>query len=90
MRLDLFLKISRLVKRRAVARSLCDAGRVAVNGHESKPGKELRQGDVVEILFNAKRVELEVLSLPVSPKNTNMDVPYRIIAEKTIPQENTL
>ncbi len=90
MRLDLFLKISRLVKRRAVARSLCDAGRVIVNGHESKPGKELRQGDVIEILFNAKRVELEVLSLPLSPKNTNTDVPYRIIAEKTIPQENTV
>ncbi len=90
MRLDLFLKISSLVKRRAVARSLCDAGRVVVNGHESKPGKELRQGDIIEILFNAKRVELEVLSLPVSPKKISADALYRIIAEKIIPQESTL
>jgi len=90
VRLDLFLKISRLVKRRAVARSLCDAGRVLVNGHESKPGREIKQGDGIVLLFNAKHVELEVLSLPVSPKNTSTKVPYRIITEKTIPQENTL
>lgn len=84
MRLDLFLKTSRLVKRRTVAREMCDAGRVLVNGHETKPSKELKQGDRVALQFTTKSIELEVLALPdrKSVQKTDVSDLYRIIAEK--------
>ncbi len=54
MRLDLFLKTSRLVKRRTVAQEMCVAGRVLVNGNEAKPAKEVKQGDVIEAFVTEK------------------------------------
>jgi ribosomal 50S subunit-recycling heat shock protein len=88
VRLDLFLKTCRLVKRRAVARELCDAGRARVNGHESKPAKEVRPGDRITLLFSTKRIELEVLDVPASSKKINAAPLYRVIAEKRREQED--
>ena len=84
MRLDLFLKLSRLVKRRTVAHEMCEAGRVHVNGHETKPSKELKQGDRIALLFTTKVVELKVLALPdrKSMQKANVTDLYRIIIEK--------
>jgi ribosomal 50S subunit-recycling heat shock protein len=70
VRLDLFLKSSRLVKRRAVARELCDNGRVLVNDRQAKPGKELKQGDTITLQFSTRLIELEVLSIPAVPART--------------------
>ena len=66
MRLDLFLKASRLVPRRTVARQLCDAGRIHVNGVAAKASKELKQGDEIEIIRGEKRLLARVLVIPAS------------------------
>ena len=64
MRLDKFLKVSRLIKRRTVANSVSDTGRVLVNGISAKPAKQLKTGDIIEIEY-ANRVErVEVLTVP--------------------------
>ena len=63
MRLDKWLKVSRLIKRRTVAQEACDAGRVSVNGRTAKPSAEVRPGDTVEISFGSKVLRAEVLSV---------------------------
>jgi ribosomal 50S subunit-recycling heat shock protein len=88
VRLDLFLKVCRLVKRRAVARELCEAGRVSVNGHQSKPAKEVNQGDRITLKFTSRIIELEVLELvAASPNKTDAMLLYRVITEKRIEHE---
>ncbi|MDR3310968.1 MAG: RNA-binding S4 domain-containing protein [Oscillospiraceae bacterium] len=62
MRIDKFLKTSRLIKRRTVAQEACDGGRVTISGKTAKPSSEVKEGDVVEIRFGAKTVRVEVLS----------------------------
>jgi ribosomal 50S subunit-recycling heat shock protein len=85
VRLDLYLKSSRLVKRRAVARELCDNGRVLVNDRQAKPGKELKQGDAVTLQFSTRLIELEVISIPPAPaRNMAPQDLYRVRAEKRI------
>lgn len=68
MRLDKFLKVSRLIKRRTVANEACDAGRVSVNGNPAKASLKVKVGDIIEIAFGQKTVKVEVLSLFESVK----------------------
>jgi len=63
VRLDKFLKVSRLVKRRVLAKELCDGGRASVNGRPAKSGHEVRPGDVIELRFGQRTVRAEVLKL---------------------------
>lgn len=63
MRLDKFLKVSRLIKRRTVANEACDAGRVLVNGKTAKASLKVKPGDVIEIQFGTRTVKVEVLEL---------------------------
>lgn len=63
MRLDKYLKVSRLIKRRTVANEACDAGRVTVNGRVAKASVEVKAGDIIEIGFGNKEVKVEVLSV---------------------------
>ncbi len=63
MRLDKYLKVSRLIKRRTVANEACDTGRVSVNGKTVKPSYDVKAGDVIEIHFGEKSVKAEVLSV---------------------------
>ena len=63
MRLDKYLKVSRLIKRRTVANEACDAGRVSVNGRPAKASLDVKAGDEIEILFGAKAVRVRVLSI---------------------------
>ena len=63
MRLDKFLKVSRLIKRRTVATEACDAGRVLVNGLVAKASQKVKVGDIIEIQFGTKSVKAEVLAL---------------------------
>ena len=63
MRLDKFLKVSRLIVRRTVANEACDAGRVKVNGNKSKASYEVKEGDVLEIAFGQKTVCVRVKSI---------------------------
>ena len=73
MRLDKYLKVSRLIKRRTVAAEACDAGRVAVNGIAAKASREVKIGDVLEIAFGQRTVRVEVVS--VSEAATKGDAP---------------
>lgn len=68
MRIDKFLKVSRLIKRRTVANEACDAGRVLVNGNAVKASYTVKVGDVIEILFGGKSVKVEVLALADTTK----------------------
>ena len=63
MRLDKFLKVSRLIKRRTVANEACDAGRVMVNGKPAKASVNVKVGDEIEILFGHKTVKVRVLNI---------------------------
>ena len=63
MRLDKFLKVSRLIKRRTVANEACDAGRVLVNGKSAKASLNVKEGDVIGIEFGTRTVKVEVLDV---------------------------
>lgn len=64
MRLDKFLKVSRLIKRRTVANSVSEMGRVTVNGNVAKPAKQLKVGDIIEIEYANRTEKFEVLIIP--------------------------
>ena len=68
MRLDKFLKVSRLIKRRTVANEACDAGRVFVNGKAAKASVKIKTGDIIEIQFGSKTVKVEVLDIQETTK----------------------
>ena len=63
MRLDKYLKVSRLIKRRTVANEACDAGRVTVNGKVAKASQDVKVGDKISIKFGDKTVDAEILSV---------------------------
>ncbi|MGN0297936.1 MAG: RNA-binding S4 domain-containing protein [Lachnospiraceae bacterium] len=63
MRLDKYLKVSRLIKRRTVANEACDAGRVLLNDKVARASAEVKVGDVIEIMFGTKNVKVEVLNV---------------------------
>ena len=90
MRLDLFLKTSRLVKRRTVAQELCDAGRVLVNGAAAKPAKEVRPGDILTVAFSSRTVEIEVLGLPLRSRAATPEEIYRIRSDERRQDENSV
>ena len=68
MRLDKFLKISRLIKRRTVANEACDAGRVMINDKVAKASADVKIGDVIEIAFGQKSVKIRVLDIQDTTK----------------------
>ena len=68
MRLDKFLKVSRLIKRRTVANEACDAGRVTVNGQVAKASVKVKPGDIIEIQFGTRNVKVEVLDIQETTK----------------------
>lgn len=68
MRLDKFLKVSRLIKRRTVANEACDAGRVSVNGKPAKASLNVKEGDIIEIAFGTKTVKVRVLDIKDTTK----------------------
>ena len=68
MRVDKFLKVSRIIKRRTIANEACDAGRVTINGKVVKAGADVKVGDIIEIKFGSQTTKIEVLSLTESVK----------------------
>ena len=68
MRLDKFLKVSRLIKRRTVANEACDAGRVTVNGQVAKASVKVKPGDIIAIHFGNRNVKVEVLDIQETTK----------------------
>ena len=79
MRLDKFLKVSRLIKRRTVANEACDAGRVLVNDPSAKASAPLKAGDTIEIQFGGKAVKLEVLDVKDTVRKEDAENLYRYL-----------
>jgi ribosomal 50S subunit-recycling heat shock protein len=88
VRLDVFLKTSRLVKRRSVAKEMCGDGRVTVGGSAAKPGREVRPGDVITIELSRRVVDAEVVEIPSGnvPKERAAEL-YRILGERAVERE---
>lgn len=79
MRLDKYLKVSRLIKRRTVANEACDAGRVLVNGKTAKASVNVKTGDVIEIQFGTRTVKVEVLDVQETVKKDEAKELYRYL-----------
>lgn len=79
MRLDKFLKNSRLIKRRTVAKEACDGGRVEVNGRVAKAGTDLDIGDIIHITFGNSSVTARVTALIESPRKDDAQDMYEIV-----------
>lgn len=79
MRLDKYLKVSRIIKRRTVANTACDAGRVTINGKEAKPSANVKVGDILEIGFGDKAVKVEVLDVSDNVRKDEAKEMYRYI-----------
>lgn len=79
MRLDKFLKVSRLIKRRTVANEACDAGRVSLNGKPAKASTAVKSGDVIEIEFGNKAVKVEVLNVQETVKKEEAKELFRYL-----------
>jgi len=76
MRLDKYLKNSRIIKRRTIANEACDAGRVSVNGKEARASYEVKIEDIIEIRFGANTTKLKVLSVIENPKKEDAVTMY--------------
>ena len=79
MRLDKYLKVSRLIKRRTVANEACDAGRVLLNDIPARASAPVKSGDVIEILFGNKSVKVEVLDVQETVKKENAQDLYEYL-----------
>ena len=79
MRLDKFLKVSRLIKRRTVANEACDAGRVLVNDKVAKASANVKAGDIIEIQFGTRSVKVEVLNVQETVKKDEAQELYKYI-----------
>ena len=79
MRIDKFLKVSRLIKRRTVANEACSGERVTINGRVVKPSAEVREGDVVSIRFGNRTVAFRVLNVAETARKEQADSMYEII-----------
>lgn len=82
MRLDKYLKVSRLIKRRTLAKEVAENERILVNDKLAKPSKELKLGDIITIEFGNKIVKVKVMSLEASTKKSDATSLYEFISEE--------
>lgn len=79
MRLDKYLKNSRLIKRRTVAKEACDSGKITVNDKVAKPGTEVKVGDVIKMTFGEKEMRVQVMELKEHVTKENSKDLYKIL-----------
>ncbi len=79
MRLDKYLKVSRVIKRRTVANDACDAGKVAVNGKIARASYDVKIGDVVEITFGEKRIKFKITSINETVRKDDASSMYEYV-----------
>jgi ribosomal 50S subunit-recycling heat shock protein len=80
MRLDKYLKVSRIIKRRTVAKEACEGGRVSINGKVAKPGTEIKEGDIIEIKFATKSLKAKINSIAEHVRKEDARAMYEILA----------
>lgn len=83
MRLDKYLKVSRLIKRRTLAKEASDAERILVNDKPAKPSKEIKIGDLITVNFGKKSLVVRVTSLKESTKKIDSELMYEFVSEET-------
>lgn len=81
MRLDKYLKVSRIIKRRTVAKEACDGGRVTINGKVAKAGAEVKEGDIMEIRFGNRIGRYEITDVKEVVRKENAAEMYRVLEE---------
>ena len=81
MRIDKFLKVSRIIKRRTVANDACDAAHVGVNGRTVKASYDVKEGDIVEITFGAKTMKIRVLDVREVVRKNDAQALYEVVSE---------
>ena len=81
LRLDKYLKVSRIIKRRTVAKEACDGGRVTINGKVAKAGAEIKEGDVMEIRFGNRVGRYEITDVKEVVRKENAAEMYRVLEE---------
>lgn len=87
MRIDKWLKVSRLIKRREVAKELCDAGDVVINGKQAKPSSEINPGDSLLLIMGRHRITLNVLSSRPFAKKDEAKEMYEIVSDEIAESE---
>ncbi|HLU22929.1 MAG TPA: RNA-binding S4 domain-containing protein [Bacillaceae bacterium] len=88
MRLDKFLKVSRLIKRRTLAKEVADKGRISINGQQAKASSNVKVGDTLEIRFGQKLVTAKVNELQESTKKEDAANMYEIVKEEKVENDN--
>lgn len=84
MRIDKFLKVSRIIKRRTLAKEVTSDGRIQINGRVAKPGTEVQVGDTIEIQFGQKHVTYEVLELQEHARKEDVERMYKLLKKKRL------
>jgi len=84
VRLDLFLKKTMIVKRRAVANELVRSGRVLLNDSLAKPGREVKAGDILQLPLHRRRLKIRIKEIPTRPVKKGMELDYYEILEEEI------
>ena len=79
MRLDKYLKVSRLIKRRTIANEACDAGKVSVNGKEARASYDVKVGDVIEITLGSRSVKVKVTAVTEVVRKEEADTMYEAV-----------
>ena len=90
MRVDKFLKVSRLIKRRTVAKDVSDQGRVLINGREAKPSSTVKVGDEITVQFGQKLVTVRVERLAETTRKEEASTLYTLVKEEPIVRDNGL
>ena len=81
MRIDKFLKVSRIIKRRTVANDACDASHVSVNGRTVKASYDVKEGDIIEITFGEKKLKIRVLDVKDVIRKNDASTLYEVVPE---------
>lgn len=84
MRLDKFLKVSRLIKRRTLAKEVCDQSKILINGRMAKASTEVKAGDLLTINFGTREIQVEILDTPANVRADQAKELYRQVSESKI------
>ncbi len=79
MRLDKYLKVSRIIKRRTVAKEICESGRISINGKLAKPSTKIKEGDIIEIQFANRNLKAQIINIAEHVKKEDAKEMYIII-----------
>ena len=82
MRLDKYLKVSRIIKRRTVANDACDSAHVSVNGRPAKASYDVKENDIIEIAFGARTLRVRVLNIKDSTKKADASEMYEVMNDR--------